>query len=103
MRFQRLLIRREKAPRVYCDDNCQPRPAILVRWRLQRLSSRAGEADAERRSLLCFAFCNDSFAIVSTFRVRKIFYRSRGAEFLFGRDVSGLYQDDRSFTRTRAA
>ena len=98
--FQRLLIRRDKPNRVDRDSRSQPGPAVLVRRRLQRRGSGAGEADAERWSLLCFAFCKDSFAIVGTFRVRKILYHSRGAEFLFGRDVLGIYQDDRSFART---
>ena len=48
-RFQRLLIRREKSRRVDRGDNCQSGAAILIRWRLQRRGSGAGEADAERR------------------------------------------------------
>lgn len=101
--FQRLFIRREKTRRVHRGDNFHLRATILVRWRLQRRGSGAGKADAERRSLLCFAFCKNSFAIVGTFRIGKVLYHSRGTEFLFGRDVSGLYQDDRDFARTRPA
>ena len=95
--FQRLLIRRDKPNCVDRDSRSQPGVAVLVRWRLQRCGSGAGEADAERRSLLCFAFRKDSFAIVGTFRVGEILYHSCGAEFLFGRDLFGVYQNDRGF------
>jgi hypothetical protein len=65
--FQRLLIRRDKPNCVDRDSRSQRGPAVLVRGRLQRRGFGAGEADAERRSLLCFAFCKDSFAILGAF------------------------------------
>jgi len=47
--FQRLLIRRDKPNCVDRDSRSQSGRAVLVRRRLQRSGSGAGEADAERR------------------------------------------------------
>ena len=47
--FQRLLIRRDKPSCVDRDYRPHRRATILIRWRLQRRGSGAGEADAERR------------------------------------------------------
>src|SRR5439155_5027944 len=101
--FWRYLFRSEKAGRVDLHGVSQPGSAVLVRRRLQRPGSRAGQRDAERRPIFCFAFCKDSFAIIGTFRVGKILCHPCGAEFLFGRDVFGVYQNDRSFARTWSA
>jgi len=67
MMFRCLLIRREEIGPWGCDDDPWSHTADLFGWRLQRLDSRAGQTDAARWPLFCFAFRKDPAAIVGAF------------------------------------